>query len=520
MNLLSWFRDFIVYLKSTDYLVKEQALNDTSLLYELYTTIILPSNAIIWRVTAVCVIKSHDSDTISQIDQTFFEYAYQMNVTRQILFADKPASDNLRQFLDQHNIIFIELNESLLRTTDSNLLYQELARILFPAISEDDITEIISSDTGDEPPADVEKKQFVQDLLYESLEFNAVALRLLIYYFTIPDQKDKQTTAHFVSIDDCKMCIAYLDFHDEIARAFLYPNRFYLNLVIHKSRQILYKLKSIVIPSDLEEVVKALRALQLSLIHLSLNLLYGSDISYSLEMQWETLKALSHEHCLSLLVEDLECRDIEAQLFLIGVITQLNIDSELVLNTLLKGAQSNIKPLAVRCISILGNFGLQSAVPVLQELKKDRRQSVREAAEHALTKLRLSKKPLDRFQPIPFPGKESSLKSDVEKMESIVKEFDDASCNSFFIGPKDTLIHLRIMNADSNMCLATTYHPEGAFDVSVGKKPGMLSSITGRLTGTIQPSPDRECKMGEFIIDDGHGNVTKGDLSEGDDSDE
>jgi hypothetical protein len=510
INLLIEFDSFVEHLRGAGRLIRKSSFDDSHTLFEFFSPLFLPSSASVWRVTVGYMATSVDSRRLERVHQGFFELHGQCNVTRLIIFSDSPVDEGLQEYLNELDVLFIDLSAEIDDGMSFNDLYSQLENLLYPEITPEEIAQFSSPQELPSADAEAPTKAFFYKALCETLAEHRRALRLLPYYMAIPMRGESEPIANLTSLDFGGSFFASVEHGEKGSNAFIYPNRFHIHRVLHSSRLLIAQLNAMETPEGLSAVSDALQVTCSTIIHLYLSVLYRSDLHDSMAKLFTSLEKLSHEDCVSLLLDDIEVRPPDEQIFAIDAAVQLNGPSDIVVRTLIKGAGSGVKTVAVNCIDLLGHFGVREALPLLEELKGDVRQRIRDAAEKALTLIEsnVSRGESER-EAISIDDLRQTAGGDLADRETVAEAYSKAGRNSFFLGPNGTVINVMLWNVDSDSCVATTNHEDGTRDMALGNRFGMVTNIVGRLTGRIQPSPDHEVKMGEAAIFNPDGSVER-----------
>jgi hypothetical protein len=511
-----WCKGFRKYLERHGFFYRDYKVSEEIYINEIYSAVALSSSTTIWRVCAVCVMTSSNAERISKIGQSFFEYFYQANVIQQIILSDRSANNQLRDFLNRHQIIFINLEDNLTTQEECNEEYEAITEILFPTVSEEDIDVITSRESHDEF-----KSINVDDFLRESLFKSAIAMqevsRFLPFFFQVPlliqqiETEKSSIPSNSISIEPHFYAINHTSKSSQFI--YIYPNKFSIHRQISSSSHIIAILNSLEINPQFKYVSDAIKALQKSIIWVCMEMLYGHRIPPAIARFREALRKFAEDDCLSILAEDFENKPFDVQEQIIQFLTFLNVDSKVSKNILLKGANSRVKNIAIMCISMLSQFGFREAIPLLQELTNDRLKAVRDAAEAALKSIKPRDKPFWHKGQQKTKSESNSMVSEEDSKGLISDAFPFASQHAFFLGPKGTHVHISLFGDNSTDAIATTYHENGTRNVNVGGKLGLFSNVARGLTGKITPRDDTQPRMGEGIIRHPDGRIEKISLS-------
>jgi hypothetical protein len=510
MSIRDCCNAFAARLKAKGRLVKVRTIDENHYLYEFYSAVACPSTATVWRVSAIYVINNAPTEPLQQIHPALIDLTYQSNVTRTVLLSSVHLSDVLAKFLNQRGVEAFTIKPDEISDEQRETWLDHFEPILFPSLTDDDLAKFEDADDIEAFEAGTLDREFLFASLFKNLETVHSAMRFLMLFDTPPHYHG--VAENMITTSDNKGYFSIIRSNSQGSTGiFLYPDTPYLRILADDSRTNLKRLKESLVPPDLSLPSDAISKLLKTLIHWSLLLLYGDSLdAIALELRETFLAVARQDSVLLLLLDDFENQSIDAQIALINIAVSLNFESEHTSKAIALGAQSQARDLALRCISVIGNFGMIEHVPLLEELSQDHKGAVRRKAQETLQKLTSPSMP-SKMRPLMTESEGHTKVSnliDIDPEHETVIQFSEAACHSFYHGPKDTSIHLSLFDLDSDQCIATTTHADGTRDVAMGNRNGMFFYIAGRLTGEIPPSPD-DVKMGEAVIMDGDGKITE-----------
>lgn len=464
--------------------------------HEIHHGVRLTPTTSLWRVAVIGAIRCDSSDELTRVQEGFVEHYYEPNLSAQILVTDGTVNPGLRSFLEDRQIVCVEIGD-----VSGSPPFSLTNDDLFPSLSDEEIRSLLDHqsdglDTSD-PPS-------VREALLESVTAldRAIPLFRLLGQPPTPDTIISRNTS--LAIEELFYTVT--ESSTEGVRVFVYPNRFAAKQQIHASllaRQALIHMQA---EGPSARAVAAAATLHESIIRVSLALLYGETILSTLEVLQDSMVQLAQGDCLAFMAEGFEDEPFDRQALIIHALTMLDLRSEITKRVLLQGARSRIAVVAQQCIAALTRGGFRDAVAVLEELAGDRRAAVREAAAVGLQQIQPRDDPFEAIDALQVAGIPPECEAPIDSSAtSLDEDFARASKHALFMGPRDTHIHIMPMGGEA---VAITRHPDGSQDMNLGKRVGLYSYVAKRLVGAITPDPAYEVAMGEAKIFEPDGRIT------------
>jgi hypothetical protein len=518
LTVESWCKGFADHMRRQGVFCRNVDVSDDSRIYEFYSVVHISPQTSLWKMSAIAVITPDKPDPISHIHQGFLEYAYQGNSLRQIIISDHVADDGLLDFLQSRQIIFIDLTNHLAAADAAHADYEWLSGLLFPSISSDEIAALCSGENG--PPLEEQREpnELLRELILDCPYGIQNVMNLFPVLLPLNAPEQSEFSPNSLTIKPLFCAVEYTC--DDSRLCNIYPNKLGLQKQLFGSTGTIVALDRLGLDTPLRAVAKGVRSLHASIAHVSLAMVYGDNILQAVKDFREGLAEFATDDCLSMLSEQFLTQPFDVQEVIISCLIQINLRSVATRRTLLAGARSRVKRMALRCISLLADFGYREAIPLLEELALDRRKAVSEAASAALQEIQPRDDPYELFERQSKSVFPSETTAEGLSQDLTERMFSRARKDRFFAGPNGTNIHVGSFGDDSTQGFATTYHEDGTRDVAIGEALGLFSYVAGCLTGEITPSEDHRVGMGEAIISHPDGSVKRISLDGKDDPEE
>jgi len=507
-DISSWTDGLRNYAEQRGYFWHSHKLSDEFEIHEIYSPVCLFPWTTLWRVAVLGVAVPQCETLVSSIPQGFLEYIYQANAISQILASNRSVDKGLLEFLETTPIIFVNLSDSNESDEERGKSYEAIIGPMFPKITKESIDNTIRSKDEHNPFLNEHSdfREFLKEAVFQSAITARKALGI-IPTFIKPETDDKAHNSTSISIEPLFYVLRRST--EAGSHNYIFPNKYSVTEQIASSANIISVLSMMSISTPFDDISNAVMTLNKVAIEFCVELLFGDQIHSKLSDFKDGLFKVATDPCLSLMVDDFDSQPFDVQKSIIQLLAMLNRGSDVTKKIFLDGARSRVKEIALLCISLLSDCGYREAIPVLQELQKDKRHVIRSAAESALRDIKPRDDPFElhnRKKPESIGG-EISL--DEGKRGISNEMFSEVCSNAFYPGPRQTHIHVSLFSDKDAQAIATTHHKDGTFDIAMGNKFGLFSYVAGVLTGQITQSDERRVGMGEAAIMHPDGTVEK-----------